>query len=55
MLRAMMASVGAEGMWTTSRVASASVMLCATVNAVTAFKSGPRPFTIKSRANTNKR
>ncbi len=53
MLSAMIASTGAEGTWTKPRVAAPSVMLCATVNAVTVATRRPTPFTSSSNASTN--
>ncbi len=55
MLSAMIASTGAEGTCTKPSVAAPSVMLCATVNAVTVATRRPMPFTISSSASTNSR
>ena len=49
------ASTGADGTCTTPSVASASVMLCATVNAVIVFTSKPTPRTMSTSARTKSR
>ena len=55
MLSAITASTGFDGTWTNPSVASPSVMLCATVNAVTVFTSRHVPVVRSSRASTNSR
>ena len=55
MLSAIVASTGADGTCTTPSVASASVMLCATVNAVIVFTSKPTPRTMSTSARTKSR
>ena len=52
---AMAASTGRDGTFTTPRVASPSVILWATVNAVMVFTSIQGPFTMSSRPSTNSR
>jgi hypothetical protein len=55
MLSAITASTGADGTFTKPSVASASVMLWASVNAVIVFTSKPTPRTMSTRASTNSR
>ena len=55
MLKAISASTGASGTCTYPSVASASVMLWATVNAVTVFTSSQVPRVMMSSARTNNR
>ena len=55
MLSAITASTGLVGTWTSPRVAAASVMLCAIVNAVTVFTSIQPPRVMSRSARTNSR
>jgi hypothetical protein len=55
MLSAMLAATGGAGTCTMPSVAAASVMLCATVNAMTAHASARRRRTSSSNANRNRR
>ena len=55
MLSAMTASTGADGTCTKPSVASASVMLCATVNAVIVLTSSHVPRVMSTSASTNSR
>ena len=55
MLSAMAASTGGPGTWTKPSVAAASVMLCATVNAVTVSATRRQSRTRITSASTNSR
>ena len=55
MLSAIIASTGGPGTCTQPSVAATSVMLCATVNAVTVATIRLPPRTISSNASTNSR